>query len=134
MRRSIYNECLPKLSLTALARTASADGTAVDRMLSGEQFRSSMLIVNVGTVTDGTHAFKFQESPTNNSDWTDCAAGDLQGTAISVTSANDEAIFVLGYTGSARYLRAVATVTGSPSTGGVYSAVIVSSGHSTPVR
>jgi hypothetical protein len=133
MRRSIYNECLPALSLTALARTASANGTTVDRLLSAEQFRSSMLIVNVGTVTDGTHAFKLQDSP-NDSDWTDCVAADLQGSAISVTSANDEAVFVLGYTGSGRYLRAVVTVTGSPATGGVYSATIVSSGHSTPVR
>lgn len=133
MKRSLYTNTLAKVSLTAAARTASTDGAAVDRLLSAEQFTSSMLVVNVGTVTDGTHAFKLQESP-DNSTWADCAAGDLQGSAISVTSATDETVYALGYMGNARYLRAVVTVTGSPSTGGVYSATILLSGHSTPIR
>lgn len=131
--RSVYTHTLAKVSLTAKARTATEDGTAVDRLVSGEQFRSSMLIVNVGTVTDGTHAFKIMYSD-DNSSWSNCDASYLQGSAISVTSASDETVYELGYTGPGRYLRCTATVTGSPSTGGVYSATIASAGHSTPVR
>jgi hypothetical protein len=122
------------VSFTPAARTANANGTAVDRMSNElSAFRSAMLVVAAGTVTDGTHAFKLQDSP-DDSDWTDVAAEFLQGPAISITSDNDEAVFELGYTGHARYLRAVATVTGSPATGGIYSAVIVLSGaRRTPI-
>jgi hypothetical protein len=131
--RSVYTHNLAKVTLTAKARTATEDGTAVDRLVSGEQFRSSMLVVNVGTVTDGTHAYKIMYSD-DNSNWNNCDSAYLQGSAISVTSASDEVVYELGYTGPGRYLRCTLTVTGSPSTGGVSSATIVSSGHSTPVR
>ena len=57
--------------------------------------------------------------------WADCAAADLQGSAISAGSATDERVYELGYVGVARYLRCVGTVTGSPATGGVYSATII---------
>lgn len=133
MRRSVYTHTLAKVTLTAKARTATEDGTAVDRLVSAEQFRSAMLVVNVGTVTDGTHAFKVMWSD-DNSAWNNGDAADLQGSAISVTSASDETVYELGYNGPGRYLRCTATVTGSPSTGGVYSATILLGGHSTPVR
>jgi hypothetical protein len=134
VRTSVYNSSIAKATLAPALRAATANGTTVDRMSNElSAFRSAMLAVNVGTVTDGTHAFKLQDSP-NNSDWTDVAAGFLQGSAISVTSANDEALFELGYTGHQRYLRAVVTVTGAPATGGVYGAVLVLSGaRRTPI-
>jgi hypothetical protein len=89
--------------------------------------------VHIGAVTDGTHVFTIQESD-NGSDWTTVGAAQLQGSAISVTNANDERVFELGYTGSARYLRGVVTVSGSPATGGAYGAVIALSGsRRTPV-
>lgn len=125
MRRSVYNHNMAALSMTAKARTATENGVAVDRMSPGlSAFRSAMLVVNVGTITDGTHAFKIQESE-DNSNWTDAAAADLQGSAISAGSASDERVYELGYVGAARYLRCVATVTGSPATGGVYSASFI---------
>ncbi len=133
MRRSVYTHTKAAVTLTAKARTATEDGTAVDRMLSAEQFRSAMLVVNVGTVTDGTHAYKLMWSD-DNSNWNNCDAAYLQGSAISVTSASDEAVYELGYTGPGRYLRSTLTVTGSPSTGGVSSATIMLGTHSTPVR
>lgn len=126
MRSSAYGNCLYVPSLNpAAARTTSADGASVDRLgATLANYRSAMLVVHAGVVTDGTHAFKLQVSD-NNSDWTDAPAADLQGSAISVTSASDEQVYTRGYNGSARYLRAVSTVSGSPSTGGLYSAGVL---------
>lgn len=128
MKQSLYNSTTARTTLLPAARTATANGTTVDRHTPAlANFRTAMLIVHVGTVTDGTHVFTLQDSP-NGSDWTNVAAAQLQGSAISVTSANDERVFELGYTGTARYLRGVVTVSGSPATGGVYSAAIALSG------
>lgn len=134
MRESLYNSTLVRTSLLPSARTATANGTSVDRSTPElSNFRTAMLIVHAGTVTDGTHDITLEESD-NNSDWTAVADADLQGSAISVTSANDEAVYELGYLGHARYLRAVATVSGSPATGGVYGATIaMSEARRTPV-
>lgn len=125
MRRSAYSNATFVTSLVpAAARTASANGTSVDRMQTLQAYRSAMLVVHAGTVTDGTHAFKIQVSD-NGSDWSDAPTSDLQGSAISVTSANDEQAHSVGYNGPARYLRAASTVSGSPATGGLYSAGFV---------
>lgn len=127
MRKSTYNSTLVRSTIEPAAHTASVNGTAVD---SAEpelsNFRSAMLVVSVGVVTDGTHVFTLEESD-DNATWDAVAAEYLQGSAISVSSANDQAVYELGYTGHARYLRAVATVSGSPTTGGVYGAVIAMS-------
>lgn len=125
MRRSAYGHNTYVATLDpGAAVTASDDGASVDRMQGQNAYRSAMLVVHVGTVTDGTHAFKIQVSD-NNSDWADAPASDLEGSAISVTSANDEAVYTRGYNGPARYMRGVVTVSGSPETGGVYSAGFV---------
>lgn len=126
MKRSAYSNSTFALSLNpAAARTASADGTTVDRMQGGlHNYRSAMLVVHTGVITDGTHAFKIQVSD-DDSSWADAPAADVQGSAISAGSTTDERIYTLGYNGPARYMRAVSTVTGSPSTGGLYSAGFV---------
>lgn len=126
MRQSAYSSSTFALSLNpAAARTTSTDGTAVDRMQGGlHAYRSAMAVVHVGVITDGTHAFKIQVSD-DNSNWSDAPAADLQGSSISSTSATDERVFTLGYNGPARYLRIASTVSGSPATGGLYSAGFV---------
>lgn len=126
MRRSAYghNTYVATLDPGAAVK-ASANGDGVDRMQGGlAGYRSAMLVVHVGTVTDGTHAFKIEVSD-DNSNWSDPPASDLEGSAISVTSANDEAVYTRGYNGPARYMRGVVTVSGSPATGGLYSAGFV---------
>lgn len=133
MKTSVYNSTLHVPTLAPAVVAATAEGTTVDRAASLANFRSAALVVQVGVVTDGTHVFTLEESA-DDSDWTAVAAAQLQGSAISVTSANDERVFELGYTGSARYLRGVVTVSGAPATGGAYSAVIALSGsRRTPV-
>lgn len=126
MRASAYGNCLyaPSLHPTA-ARTTSADGASVDRHNTTlANYRSAALVVHAGVVTDGTHAFKIQVSD-DNSAWADAPAEHLQGSAISITSATDDQVYMRGYNGPARYMRVASTVTGAPSTGGLYSAGIL---------
>lgn len=134
MRESLYNSTVARSTLLPAAYTANTNGTTVDRHAPAlSNFRAAMLIVHVGAVTDGTHAVALEVSD-NGSDWAAPAAEHLQGPAISVTSSNDEAVFEVGYTGPARYLRAVATVDDEPETGGIYGATIVlSEARRTPV-
>ncbi|WND33956.1 hypothetical protein RI578_06465 [Streptomyces sp. BB1-1-1] len=125
MRHSLYNVALAKATLApAAARTATATGTAVDRMTDEGGFRSALVVVNVGTVTDGTHTVVVQDSD-DGSSWAAVADEFLQGAEPAITSANDERVFEVGYVGHRRYLRAVVNVTGAPVTGGLYDAVIL---------
>jgi hypothetical protein len=59
---------------------------------------------------------KMQESDTtNDADFTDVAAGDLQGsfTVVNDTTTKDSQTQVVGYVGSKRYIRVVGTYTGT---------------------
>lgn len=128
MKRSVYNHVRAKASLTITARTAAANGTAVDRQLSGasgtnEWYASAMLLVHTGAITDGTHAITLEVSD-DNSSWAAAASGDIQGSLPSIGSSDDDKVYEVGYTGTKRYLRAVTTPTGT-TTGGVYGATIL---------
>lgn len=125
MRSSLYNVALAKSTiLPSGARTATTTGATVDRMTDRGGFRSALVVVHTGTVTDGTHTVEVQDSP-NGSDWTAVANEFLQGTEPALTSSNDERVHEIGYTGHQRYLRVVVTASGSPSTGGIYGATIL---------
>lgn len=125
MRHSLYNVAIAKATLAPdVARTATVTGTAVDRMTDEGGFRSALVVVNVGTVTDGTHTVAVQDSP-DGTTWTAVADEFLQGTEPAITSASDERVFEIGYVGHQRYLRVVVTVSGTPATGGLYDAVIL---------
>jgi hypothetical protein len=76
--KDAYNSLLVKNSLTPAARTASANGTSVDRAASGSLFQDAMVVIPVGTVTDGTHTFEVQHSD-DNSSWAAVADAYLQG-------------------------------------------------------
>ena len=102
-------------SLGPAARTATANGTGVD--LQG--YNGAAVAWHVGTITDGTHTPKLQDSA-DNSTFADVAAGDLEGTLAAIASNTNQKA---GYKGTKRYVRAVSTVSGATS-GGVYAASI----------
>lgn len=120
-QRDFHNEFSASNSLTPAARTASANGTGID--LAG--YRSAAVVFVVGTITDGTHTPKVQESD-DNSSFSDVAAADQSGTLAALASSTNQEV---SYIGSKRYIRAVSTVAGA-TTGGVYAAVVV---RGTPV-
>lgn len=103
-------------SLAPAARTATANGTGIDLA----NFASANVAFSVGTITDGTHTPKVQESD-DNSTFTDVAAADLIGTLAALASNVNQRV---GYRGIKRYIRAVSTVAGA-TTGGVYAAVVI---------
>ena len=108
-------------SLAPAARTASANGTGVDLTGAG----GVEILWNVGAITDGTHTPSIEESDASGSGYSAVAAADLIGSLAALTANTNQKV---GYRGTKRYVRAVTTVTGSPSTGGVYSAVVLISG------
>ena len=124
--QDLYNIAGVAESLAPAARTTSASGTAID--LQGKE--SALVVFHVGTWTDGTHTFTVQESDTTtDGDFANAAAAALQGSAPTVTGAdNDGLIAKVGYVGTKRYVRARCAITGSPSTGLVASACVVT-GH-----
>ncbi|OLZ72569.1 hypothetical protein AVW11_04030 [Streptomyces amritsarensis] len=119
MRRSLFNTLVARSTIAPALHAATVTGTTVDLLLHGDAARSAMVVVNAGVVTDGTHTIQVQDSP-NGTDWTAVADEFLQGTEPAITSANDDRVHEIGYTGQQRYLRVVSTVTGTPSTGGLY--------------
>jgi hypothetical protein len=121
--KDAYNNLLVKNTLTPAARTATANGTTVDRAEDSSMFQDALVVIAVGTVTDGTHTFEVQDSD-DNSSWAAVADTYLQGTEPAVTSSTDETVYEIGYKGLKRYLRVAVTVA-TATTGGVYGATVV---------
>ncbi|MCY0919611.1 MULTISPECIES: hypothetical protein [unclassified Streptomyces] len=115
MSRDLKNSISAAPSLAPAARTAAADGAAVD--LAG--YGNSVVIIDTGTVTGTTPLFTFevQESDTTTGgDFTAVADADLDGTEPAVSAANDETVFRIGYRGRKRYLRVILKTVGGTST------------------
>lgn len=123
MKATLYNNVDVLASLHPAARTdGTVNGTGVDRHTSAQNYRTAMVVIHSGAITDGTHTFEVQDSA-DNSTFAAVAAAYLQGTEPALVAADDNEIHVIGYTGSQRYLRVVCVTTGATS-GGICGAVI----------
>jgi hypothetical protein len=98
--------------------TTTENGTGVD--LQG--FEGASVVFSVGTVTDGTHTPKIQESD-DNSTWNDVVTVDQESSLSDLVSDTNQHA---GYKGMKRYLRAVLTITGA--TTGAQAACLVLKG------
>lgn len=136
MPHGIYNRLLPAKALPSSAHTnGAANGTTVDLAQFGNDFESALFILNIGTITDGTHVAKLQDSP-DGTTWTDVDAAHTEGQAVSLGTVDSNTVAALGYLGggSARYVRLVLTTTGA-TTGGVIGAVaVLAEGSNDPVH
>lgn len=113
------------ISLAPAARAASANGSSVD--MSG--YESALILIALGSWTDGIHAYEVQESD-DDAAWTAVAAADLVGTEPTVSDATDDDSTVeIGYIGSKRYVRVVVTCSGSPLATGTVSSAVIVQGH-----
>ncbi|MBX7264929.1 hypothetical protein KIF24_01910 [Micromonospora sp. Llam7] len=124
-RRDLVSNINAAITLAPAARTAAADGSTVD--LTG--YEMAAVVITSGTITDGSgYVFEVQHSD-NGSDWEAVPDDELVGSEPTLTASDDNAVRKIGYRGRRRYLRAsIASVTGSPSTGGVLSAVVLRGG------
>ncbi|MBC7193872.1 hypothetical protein [Marinobacter sp.] len=112
----LYNNLSVATTLAPAARTANANGSAVD--LQG--YEGALIQAIVGTITDGTHSLTVEESA-DGATWTAVAAADLQGSFANLVSNTNQKV---GYLGTKRYIRVNAAVTGATS-GGVYAVVVL---------
>lgn len=121
--KDLYNNLAIVQALAPVAVAADNTGSAID--LAG--YDSALIILSVGTVTDGTYAIEIQESDTTTAgDFAAVDAADLIGTEkTGITTTNDETYYAVGYKGSKRYIRYVITETSAGSTGGVMSVVVI---------
>ena len=117
----MHGHIFPLHSLVPGAKASSANGTGVD--LQG--YEAAEIIISTGVITDGSHVITLEESD-DDSTYTAVAAGDLIGSlpAAITSSVGGSTVFKFGYKGAKRYIRVVTTI-GSPTSGGIYSALIV---------
>jgi hypothetical protein len=104
------------MALKIAAYTTTQAGTAVDMLLG---FGNLFGIAVYGTMTDGTHALKLTECDTSGGSYTDVAGGGFPATPVSDTFA-----IVTGRR-TKRFIKAASTISGSPSTGGIYGVLVL---------
>jgi hypothetical protein len=115
--RDLHNRLDDVTSVAPAVINATATGTGAD--LAG--YRVAEVLFVVGTITDGTHTPKLQESDVVGSGYTDVAAGDQSGTLAALATNTNQKV---SYLGTKRFIRAVVTVAAG-ATGGAYSAVVL---------
>lgn len=123
--RDLKNNLLTVISLFLQALTAAADGDAIIDL---QGFEGALIQVFSGTITDGTlYTFELKHGDVANlSDAAAVPDADLIGTEPEFAAADDDKVKEFGYIGTKRYVRVdLKTVTGSPSTGGVFGATVV---------
>lgn len=106
--------------------TADENGIGVDL----HEFDGSAVVFSVGTVTDGTHTPKIQESD-DNSNWNDVGTDNQEGSLVNLVSDTNQRV---GYKGNKRYLRTVLTITGATTGAQVAALVIRGIPHYAPVN
>lgn len=126
MRTSLYGRVVARSAFdTALRTTNSYNGTTIDRSYQNNFFRTSMFVIQTGTLTDGSITFVMEESD-NGSSWSTVEAQFIQGTLPTIAATDDNKIYEIGYVGSKRYIRLVATVAAG-ATGGTWGAICLNS-------
>lgn len=120
--RDLYNNLKAVVAINPTTGKDNLAGSLID--LQG--FGGALVVVQSGTITDGTFTFELRHG--NASDGSDLAAvpdEDLLGTEPVFGATDDNKVVQFGYIGTKRYIKLVATVSGSPSTGGTLGAIVI---------
>ncbi len=118
--RDLYHNLLVTQHLNPVTSSVTRTSTAIDR----QGFDAVEVLFAIGLSGDTLSGsvywtLKLQESD-NDSSYTDVAAADLHNAAATVvinSAALDETVYSFGYLGNKRYLKAVATPTGTHTNG-----------------
>lgn len=134
MRDSLFDDTAVRVSLPMLARTdGTVDGDPADVTADGQFFRTAMLVVFCGDITDGTHTVTLQHSDSVSSGWSDVDDDHLQGSLAPMDPPWAHSVQRLGYLGGKRFLRA-RVVTDSATTGGSLAGLLLlSAGSGAPI-
>lgn len=132
MKDSLYDDTAVAMTLPPAARSAAGavNGNAVDIGQGGNFFRNILFQVLVGVITDGTHTITFQGSDDGTTGWAALDASGIQGTVPVLGTAQSGKVYRVAWDGdNKRFLRAVATVGGTPTTGGLYAVAVAMRGR-----
>ena len=110
--------------IAAYTAAAAVNGAA----LAWGKYRSVMVVIFAGTITDGTHTFEVQDSD-DNSSFTAVADAYLHGTEPALVDSSSDSVTVIGYKGTRKYIRTVVTTAGATS-GGIVGSLIIASNSS----
>jgi hypothetical protein len=112
--KDLKNNIAINASLLPVSQTAAVNGASVD--LQG--YNSACVEISAGQSGGTTPDFTFEvQESDDDSTFTAVAAADLQGTEPQITTANDNAVYRIGYIGNSRYIRtAITAVTGTSPT------------------
>jgi len=132
---SMYDDTGVAVTLPPAARSAAGavNGAAVDMGQGGEFYRNALFVVVTGTITDATHTITFQGSDDGTTGWTALDPSGISGSVPVLGPANSNQVHRVAWDGgNKRFIRAVTTVGGTPTTGGIYTVVVVRRGQGTP--
>ena len=131
---TIYNNTLAIIALTSATRTNGAvDGAAIDTNQFNNRFQDVAFVITTGTITDGSVAVTVEESDSSGSGFAAVDSSRVLGTLPTIASTDDDTVKSFGVRPTKRYVRIVATTTGT-TTGGVFSAVaLLGNGSIRPV-
>ncbi len=118
--KDMYHNILVSAHVDPVTATTTQTSTTID--LKG--YNAAMVVFSLGATGDTLSGsvywtLKLQHS-SDDSDYDDVDAADVLGGVTSVVvdaNSEDEALFHFGYTGNKRYLKAVATATGTHTNG-----------------
>lgn len=112
MRNDIHHNSTALASLVPAVHAATLKGGYVDR----QGFDSAELIITTGAIAgDGLYVMSIEESDTTtDGDFDDVAAADLLGDPLPA-ALEASTVYLLGYIGKKRYVRAVITKTSGTS-------------------
>jgi hypothetical protein len=86
-------------------------------------FDSAMVVIQAGTIADGTHTFEVQDS-NDNSTFVAVASAYLEGAEPALTDADSDTVTVIGYKGTKKYLR-VSVTSATTTDGGTFGALVI---------
>lgn len=114
--------------IAAYTAAAAVDGAG----LAWGKYRSVMVVIFAGTITDGTHTFEVQDSA-NGTDYTAVADAYLHGTEPALADSDSDSVTVIGYKGTRKYIRTIVTTAGATSGGVVGSLIVATNSSRRPV-
>lgn len=118
-----YDDIVAKQSVPPAARVnGTVNGTAVNLQLNG--FESALVVLNIGTITDGSHAVSIEESATGTGGWSAVTGSRLTSAAPTLTSATNNTQVEIGVRASLGFLRVNIVTTGA-TTGGIVGVTVV---------
>lgn len=128
MNKDLYNTISVARTIDPIVGNDDTEGTGVGVDLRG--YESALVVYYYGisgdTLSGSVKVQAVLEESVDNSVWTAVAAADIQGTLPLIDDpAEDPAIWMVGYMGTKRYLRARNDFTGTHTNGFPMSALII---------